>query len=102
MPIRVAINGFGRIGRNVLRSAKRSGAKNVDFVAVNDLTDNTMLAPGGCANKVGSTPSMRFPFPFDSRVRRRGTRPPVHIWSTSAGGARVGERSAASKRETHR
>ena len=44
MPIRVAINGFGRIGRNVLRSAKRSGAKNVDFVAVNDLTDNTMLA----------------------------------------------------------
>jgi glyceraldehyde 3-phosphate dehydrogenase len=44
MPIRVAINGFGRIGRNVLRSAKRSGAKNVDFVAVNDLSDNTMLA----------------------------------------------------------
>lgn len=44
MPIRVAINGFGRIGRNVLRSAKRSAATNMEFVAVNDLTDNTMLA----------------------------------------------------------
>ena len=44
MPIRVAINGFGRIGRNVLRSAKRSAATDMEFVAVNDLTDNTMLA----------------------------------------------------------
>ena len=44
MPIRVAINGFGRIGRNVLRSAKQSGATDIDFVAVNDLTDNDMLA----------------------------------------------------------
>jgi glyceraldehyde 3-phosphate dehydrogenase len=43
MPVRVAINGFGRIGRNVLRSAKQSGA-DLDFVAVNDLTDNTTLA----------------------------------------------------------
>jgi len=41
--IRVAINGFGRIGRNILRSAKKSGAP-VDFVAVNDLTDNATLA----------------------------------------------------------
>ncbi len=44
MSIRVAINGFGRIGRNVLRSAKKSGASDIDFVAVNDLTDNDMLA----------------------------------------------------------
>ena len=44
MSIRVAINGFGRIGRNVLRSAKKSGATDIDFVAVNDLTDNDMLA----------------------------------------------------------
>ena len=44
MPIRVAINGFGRIGRNVLRSAKKSGASDIEFVAVNDLTDNDMLA----------------------------------------------------------
>jgi glyceraldehyde 3-phosphate dehydrogenase len=44
MSIRVAINGFGRIGRNVLRAAKASGADGIDFVAVNDLTDNNTLA----------------------------------------------------------
>jgi glyceraldehyde 3-phosphate dehydrogenase len=44
MPTRVAINGFGRIGRNVLRAAKTLGAKELDFVAVNDLTDTTTLA----------------------------------------------------------
>lgn len=40
---RVAINGFGRIGRNILRAAKKTGAA-LDFVAVNDLTDNDTLA----------------------------------------------------------
>jgi len=40
---RVAINGFGRIGRLILRAAKKNGA-NFDFVAVNDLTDNATLA----------------------------------------------------------
>jgi glyceraldehyde 3-phosphate dehydrogenase len=40
---KVAINGFGRIGRNILRAAKKSGAS-FDFVAVNDLTDNETLA----------------------------------------------------------
>jgi glyceraldehyde 3-phosphate dehydrogenase len=44
MAIKVAINGFGRIGRNVLRAAKTTGAKEIDFVAVNDLTDTTTLA----------------------------------------------------------
>ena len=44
MSFRVAINGFGRIGRNVLRSAKQSGKTNLDFVAVNDLTDSRTLA----------------------------------------------------------
>ncbi len=44
MAIRVAINGFGRIGRNVLRSAKQAGVTDIDFVAVNDLTDNNTLA----------------------------------------------------------
>ncbi|MDE2794266.1 MAG: type I glyceraldehyde-3-phosphate dehydrogenase [Gemmatimonadota bacterium] len=44
MSVRVAINGFGRIGRNVLRSAKQSGNTNLDFVAVNDLTDSRTLA----------------------------------------------------------
>jgi glyceraldehyde 3-phosphate dehydrogenase len=44
MAIRVAINGFGRIGRLVLRAAKKSGRTDLDFVAVNDLTDNNTLA----------------------------------------------------------
>lgn len=42
MAIKVGINGFGRIGRNVLRSAL--GDKDFDFVAVNDLTDTKTLA----------------------------------------------------------
>jgi glyceraldehyde 3-phosphate dehydrogenase len=41
--IRVAINGFGRIGRNIMRAAKKHGAP-MDFIAVNDLTDNATLA----------------------------------------------------------
>ena len=36
MTVRVAINGFGRIGRNFFRAAKEQGA-DIDFVAVNDL-----------------------------------------------------------------
>jgi glyceraldehyde 3-phosphate dehydrogenase len=43
MPVRVAINGFGRIGRNVLRAAHESSA-DVEIVAVNDITDNETLA----------------------------------------------------------
>ncbi len=43
MPVRVAINGFGRIGRNVLRAAKRDRS-DIDFVAINDLTDAGTLA----------------------------------------------------------
>lgn len=43
MAIRVAINGFGRIGRNVMRAAKKMNAK-LEFVAVNDLTDSRTLA----------------------------------------------------------
>jgi glyceraldehyde 3-phosphate dehydrogenase len=42
MAIRVGINGFGRIGRNVLRTALED--KNLEFVAVNDLTDPKTLA----------------------------------------------------------
>ncbi|NOT08262.1 MAG: type I glyceraldehyde-3-phosphate dehydrogenase [Gemmatimonadales bacterium] len=41
---RVAINGFGRIGRNVVRAAVSSGASDIEFVAVNDLTDTATLA----------------------------------------------------------
>ena len=44
MTIRVAINGFGRIGRQVVRAAKLQGNTGIDFVAVNDLTDTKTLA----------------------------------------------------------
>ncbi len=43
MSIRVAINGFGRIGRNVLRAVHKSGDSKIEIVALNDLTDNDML-----------------------------------------------------------
>lgn len=41
MAIRVGINGFGRIGRNVLRAGIND--KNIEFVAVNDITDTKTL-----------------------------------------------------------
>jgi glyceraldehyde 3-phosphate dehydrogenase len=44
MAIRVGINGFGRIGRQVLRAAKEQRITELDFVAVNDLTDTRTLA----------------------------------------------------------
>jgi glyceraldehyde 3-phosphate dehydrogenase len=44
MSIKVGINGFGRIGRLVLRGAIERGEKGFDFVAVNDLTDARTLA----------------------------------------------------------
>ncbi len=42
MPIRVGINGFGRIGRNVVRAGLRN--PKIEFVAANDLTDTATLA----------------------------------------------------------
>jgi glyceraldehyde 3-phosphate dehydrogenase len=44
MAIRVGINGFGRIGRQVLRAAKLQGVADIEVVAVNDLTDTKTLA----------------------------------------------------------
>ena len=44
MAIKVGINGFGRIGRNVMRAALQRGAGDVDFVAVNDVTSPETLA----------------------------------------------------------
>jgi glyceraldehyde 3-phosphate dehydrogenase len=44
MAIRVGINGFGRIGRQVVRAAKMAGVADLDIVAVNDLTDTHTLA----------------------------------------------------------
>lgn len=42
MAMKVAINGFGRIGRNFLRTCQ--GYKDIDIVAINDLTDSKTLA----------------------------------------------------------
>ena len=42
MAVKVGINGFGRIGRNIMRAAL--GQKDIDFVAVNDLTNTQTLA----------------------------------------------------------
>ena len=44
MAIRVGINGFGRIGRQVLRAAKQQGVADLEFVAINDLTNTATLA----------------------------------------------------------
>ena len=43
MAVKVGINGFGRIGRNLFRAAKAAGS-DIDFVAVNDITDTETLA----------------------------------------------------------
>jgi glyceraldehyde 3-phosphate dehydrogenase len=43
MAVKVAINGFGRIGRNVYRAARQAGSE-LDFVAVNDLIDAPTIA----------------------------------------------------------
>jgi glyceraldehyde 3-phosphate dehydrogenase len=43
MGVKVGINGFGRIGRNVVRAAEAAGA-DIEFVGFNDLTDNETLA----------------------------------------------------------
>ncbi len=43
MTVKVGINGFGRIGRNLFRAARAKGAA-LDFVAVNDITDSATLA----------------------------------------------------------
>src|SRR5208337_3841898 len=60
MAVKVGINGFGRIGRNVLRAAL--GNPEIDFVAVNDLTSPATLAHllkydsilGNLENEIGS------------------------------------------------
>jgi glyceraldehyde 3-phosphate dehydrogenase len=43
MPLKVGINGFGRIGRNAFRAAQARGA-DIDWVGVNDITDTKTLA----------------------------------------------------------
>ena len=50
MAVKVGINGFGRIGRNVFRTAL--GNPDIEFVAVNDLT-----TPATLAHLLSTTPS---------------------------------------------
>ena len=56
MAVRVGINGFGRIGRNVFRAAHEAGA-DVEIVAVNDLTDAATL--GTCSSTTPSSARSR-------------------------------------------
>jgi len=44
MAVKVGINGFGRIGRNVFRAAHAAGGDDLEFVAVNDLVDAGTMA----------------------------------------------------------
>ncbi len=64
MAIRVAINGFGRIGRLVLRHGYKS--RELDFVAVNDLTDPETLA------YLTKYDSVHGPFPADVTTVKNG------------------------------
>ena len=67
MPVRVGINGFGRIGRNVFRAAYEAGA-DIEWVAVNDLTDAATLA------HLTKYDSVYGPFPGDVEVTADGLR----------------------------
>ena len=71
MPVRVGINGFGRIGRNVFRAAQEQGA-DIEWVAVNDLTDAKTLA------HLLKYDSILGPYPGTVEVDRRRPR-----WSTA-------------------
>ena len=55
MAIKVGINGFGRIGRNVLRASLKDS--NLDFVAVNDLTDPKTAGPSSQVRLDSGQPS---------------------------------------------
>src|ERR687886_733843 len=65
MPVRVGINGFGRIGRNVLR-AGLAKETDIEWVAVNDITDNATLA------HLLKDDSILGPYPGEIEVRGDG------------------------------
>lgn len=62
MAVRVAINGFGRIGRNVLRAAAEANRTDVEFVAIND------LGPIDTTAHLLKWDSVHGPFPGDVKV----------------------------------
>jgi glyceraldehyde 3-phosphate dehydrogenase len=73
MAVRVAINGFGRIGRMVLRAAYESGRKDIEFVAINDLADletNAFLLRHDSAHG-----------PFPGEVRVEGSKLVLGDWA---------------------
>jgi glyceraldehyde-3-phosphate dehydrogenase/erythrose-4-phosphate dehydrogenase len=63
MAVKVGINGFGRIGRNVFRAAL--GNPEIEFVAVNDLTSSNMTR----SSVTFPTPLSRVTTSFLSTVR---------------------------------
>ena len=77
--VRVAINGFGRIGRMFLRAAIED--KMLDIVAVNDLSDAATLAYPAVANHLQSRLGPKFP----------GTQ--VRVLAVGVGGDRSNEHS---------
>jgi len=68
MAVRVGINGFGRIGRNIMRAALSDD--NIDFVAVNDLTEaeDVVLARPASALSASGSPASCGPAPAGSRT----------------------------------
>jgi hypothetical protein len=62
MAVKVAINGFGRIGRNVLRAIIESGRKDIEVVAIND------LGPVETNAHLLRFDSVHGRFPFDVKV----------------------------------
>jgi len=102
MAVKVGINGFGRIGRNVLRTALTD--KNIDFVAVNDLTDPKTLAHllkydsilGNLPNKITAGPDS---ISVDGKIIKgfQGKRIPP-----SCPGSRRSSKSSSSPLKVHR
>jgi glyceraldehyde-3-phosphate dehydrogenase/erythrose-4-phosphate dehydrogenase len=62
MSVKVAINGFGRIGRNLYRAAHAAGS-DLEFVAVNDLIDAARPGSASTARSSRCSPR-RIPPPF--------------------------------------
>src|SRR5436309_279612 len=59
MAVRVAINGFGRIGRNILRAIAESGRKAIEVVGINDLGPVAKVAVGRLSAEVDSVPPIQ-------------------------------------------
>ena len=82
MTVRVAINGFGRVGRSVLRAAHEQGA-DIEFAAVNDVADADTLA------HLLKHDSVFGPFPADVEVTHLSTIRIGHGRSAARGRGRV-------------